>query len=67
MIKRSNSNQGISDGGGTLLPYKLKKFKEKQLVIMIFNQEIIFDGETSTITYFRDITTSMLYEQILNE
>ena len=44
-----------------------KKFKEQQLVILIFNQEILFDGEPSTITFFRDITTSMLYEQVLNE
>ena len=37
------------------------------MVILIFNQEILFDGEPSTITFFRDITTSMLYEQVLNE
>jgi hypothetical protein len=31
------------------------------------NQEILFDEELSTITYFRDITFGVLYEKIKAE
>jgi len=31
-------------------------------LIYIVNQEILFDEEVSTITYFRDITFGVLYE-----
>ena len=41
--------------------------KKSDFLIYLVNQEILFDEELSTITYFRDITFGVLYEQIKAE
>jgi hypothetical protein len=41
--------------------------KKSDFLIYVVNQEILFDEELSTITYFRDITFGVLYEQIKAE
>ena len=33
-------------------------------LVYIVSQEVLFDDELSTITYFKDITFGVLYEQI---
>jgi hypothetical protein len=33
-------------------------------LIYIESQEVLFNGEISTVTYFKDITFGILYEQI---
>ena len=37
---------------------------EKEYLVYIENQQIVFNDELSTITYFKDITFGVLYEQI---
>ena len=40
------------------------KDEKSGYLIYIVTQEVIFDDEISTITYFKDITFGVLYEQI---
>ena len=37
---------------------------EDGYMVYIVNQEVIFNEEISTITYFKDITFGVLYEQV---
>lgn len=37
---------------------------EKEYLVYIVTQQIVFNDELSTITYFKDITFGVLYEQI---
>ena len=38
--------------------------KSNDFLIYIINKEVLFNGEISTITYFKDITFGVLYEQV---
>ena len=38
-----------------------------EFIIQVLHQEVLFDGNISTISFFRDITYSMQYEQILDQ
>jgi hypothetical protein len=41
-----------------------KKREEAGFLIYVITQEVLFNDEISTITYFKDITFGILYEQI---
>ena len=42
----------------------LSESTEDGFLIYIITQEVIFNEELSTITYFKDITFGVLYEQV---
>ena len=37
-------------------------YQSPDYLVSVISQEILFDGEVSTITYFRDVTFGMLYK-----
>ena len=43
---------------------KEEKDAPKENLVYIVSQDILFNDELSTITYFKDITFGVLYEQI---
>ena len=50
--------------GNFVSPKRTNEEKKDKFLVYIINQEAVFNDEKVTITFFKDITFGVLYEQI---